>query len=1518
MEHISLTPGLQNPSSEFTTLIAAPSMAQNPQRSQLAQEEDIFGFNLELPPEVASADISIAPDGAFVETSSGAAARELKRRYDQYIGVGKELRSPYAITAFVNQHGKQMYRVGLRELSAPAASAEDAELRTKWSNITVPSSQVSHPYPPQTRRRSRMSVHSFLPSSVFKNGTMLSTNGSHTPDGSRSPPVRKLRKTRSIPNVLGVGVDVSSGSTAPGTNTSRPHAHSVSSADIFRPPSSVTDATNVPYADIFADVMAWSGAPTSRLLQGSTTSVRSLRSMDSRSSTHPNGLPPEIIIQPFGPGVAFDSPSWRPAISKLASPLGLREMQSFESGLTARADTQTQPSQYGSSRLHPSADDEASTPHYSPSNATTSRDDVQDIGLPLEETAMHSPYSTEVFDVLQTSRGLPALDRISATHEETTIKLSLKADESAAPRDDPRFVIWGEVEPDLLDEPENLSRSSITDLSSGNSVVSQKRSLKEKGQAKEKGHCDSVPPPDSPSDCPTKMLVAATIERWIAQLTSELDYDELLVFLLTYRTYISAMDLGHLLICRFHWALGEPTSLREETARRIVRVRTFTAVRHWAVSFFDADFVPNRELRLLFANWLNSLGRDPILQRHTDAMKIVRQLKKVFLECKDQYLRRIFKHPGQKLERSVPQVHAFDMTSDHSSRPPKRSVEASLDDADINLDFDVRVSRGELDMDRHISPSRLSTGPLDLATLRQPLHLAFLQYGKKGSTGTRSSAMASPILLPMPHNTLSRVFVNTIGRLGQWKRVLNSRATGRTALNCLDVSAFDVEANETGDLLLVRGGVEQYLKMVETQMSQATLMEGHPSADVCSLNGGSEAPRKNEPPTDPITPIVSEQKPTTSAEVDPASDTLDASSTRTSTFTILSGESSSDAGPGIRNVNMLSDERLDIVSIDELEFSDLSSNESLDLSVPPGLKRPNRRLPTRRDFEFVRQSMDSVSSLGFRTHESLMSGGSNSSVGGELGATIQQWQMNALVDSLSDEEEDGDVDAALRRLEGQINEEKRRAKESKVDKWVQSIQKRQAASNPSTEHGHDSSSEDDYGEITGRPGIPGDPEELDKDALSHDASSISGNSVVSMILTSIDVHDAGLTDQSEPGAQSGTTALNEEQEKVVGHATHNDIVESGVESSLPGDQPPPSNTPHPLPVMHAPTSNSFVHASSMKPHHSFILGCRTETLMQHFCMIDREIFLSIRFEELMTPLAVGTAQETNILDWAQFLRERARLKTEGHHMGSLAVVRGRFNLIANFIVSEIVLTHPNERIRIFTKFIRLAWKAYELKNFNMLVAVIAGLRSPWATKAMQQAPHRMRHHDERMLKDLTAWTSRAGHFTYIRRTIEALTEAKPIEVNSQDVSVTSVDGQSTRGRAVSESKPPSAPACIPFFGVYLSQLQPYIPLPDLVDPTAPHEPVGINPITNAFEPLAHPEVFSTLTPLPRSIQLEPLINVHKQRLVASVVRSFVASQHLASRVQYPLDKKLFQRCLKLRGLDTETIQRALALYSDSR
>ncbi|TCD60853.1 hypothetical protein EIP91_009402 [Steccherinum ochraceum] len=206
-----------------------------------------------LPPDLASAEVTVAPDGSFVETSSGAAARELKRIYDQRYGVGKEVRSPYAITAFVNQHGKQMYRLGTRELSAPAAtSADDSDIvpnRAKSQAVSSGTRDSHASAAPKAKRGSRMSVHSFLPPTMFnKTGSISITHPkptnqvTHVEEGSRSPPVRKLRKTRSIPNMNGAEGSSDPSAQAAASN-GRPHAHSVSSADAFRASAIVAELT---------------------------------------------------------------------------------------------------------------------------------------------------------------------------------------------------------------------------------------------------------------------------------------------------------------------------------------------------------------------------------------------------------------------------------------------------------------------------------------------------------------------------------------------------------------------------------------------------------------------------------------------------------------------------------------------------------------------------------------------------------------------------------------------------------------------------------------------------------------------------------------------------------------------------------------------------------------------------------------------------------------------------------------------------------------------------------------------------------------------------------------------------------------------------------------------------------------------------------------------------------------------------------------------------------------------------
>ncbi|KAH8984869.1 hypothetical protein EDB86DRAFT_2961282 [Lactarius hatsudake] len=550
--------------------------------------EDEGGMDFNLPPEIASADISIAPDGSFVETSSGQAARELKKRYDRLLKVNKELRSPYAITAFVNQHGKQMYRVGHRDQSAPAA---DAEHRTTMQLEQSPSSPEGRQG--QTRRKSygttaernssrksRMSMHALLPATIFPSGTVRSSEAAANV---RSPPLRKLRKARSNPQI-------SADPVPPQPPPARGHSQSVTAADLPRLPvySSPSGPVPVLYSqplirDGFADVMRWG----------------------MESGPFSPGPGP---FNPFGSGVLFDSPM--PARSPegyLHVPL-LREMQSFESGMTARAEpplrvaipSSLPPISSPAVGASPVADEAPSLP---PGLGPSDNQDVSSLFLVSEEqdaeffppspilsplppsptanlpdptyrltyeTMIHTRYSTEVFDVLQTYRGLPVLERLLEDSETTVIKMTL-TDDGAAPRNDPRFAIWGTVSLEPQADGSQTSRRN-----SGEFV---------------------------------HLVTTDGSER-----------ERVLFFFLTYRSYITALDLCHLLICRFHWALGRSADGGDDMVRRVVRVRTFVAIRYWLLTFFAVDFVPNRELRLMLASWLNTLRRDPILQKHTDAM----------------------------------------------------------------------------------------------------------------------------------------------------------------------------------------------------------------------------------------------------------------------------------------------------------------------------------------------------------------------------------------------------------------------------------------------------------------------------------------------------------------------------------------------------------------------------------------------------------------------------------------------------------------------------------------------------------------------------------------------------------------------------------------------------------------------------------------------------------------------------------------------------------------------------------
>ncbi|KAF7307777.1 hypothetical protein MKEN_01137800 [Mycena kentingensis (nom. inval.)] len=1488
--------------------IPTPSI-NGSQASFTFSEVDQDGAPLEpLPPEIATADISIAPDGSFVETSSGPAAQTLKKRYDTHYrmneGAGHNVPSPYTITAFVNQHGRPMFRVGKREQrTAPAASGVDIDERMS-QQLAIPSAGPS--------RRSRVSVG--LPFTK--------------PSTTTRPPTahRKLRKTRSFS-------EMATTNGPPTGRVGRGHSQSVTAADFVSAPSKDDQAR---MNDAFGDIMGWH--PSSK---ASTSS----RSQSQVGESAAGGRSGNTIPHPFGSAILFESPSRKPMLEFLPTPRLLREMQSFESGLTAKQGDSDSVrhlplfdavSLNGSDGTRPPSAlrvrDSTSAASFLTQSEVADSEPINESYGPAPETTIYSRYSTDVFDVLQTYRGLPLLEKLAPGEETAVIKLS-SADNTAAPRDDPRFVIWGDLVPDR--DPDEQSQSSNTDGSASalSSNISKKRSIKS-GKTKAEVPVLKL----SPEDGPPKILVAATIERWIAQLTSDLSYDELLNFFLTYRTYISASDLCHLLICRFHWALQQPTSAQDESVRRVVRVRTFVAIRYWLLTFFSVDFLPDRDLRLQMANWLNTLSRDPILKKHSDGLSIVRKLKKVAKDCKKVHTRTSSK-PKTSRPSSVKappeKSHVLGERFAAATRKPDE------EDSDVDLDFlpdeeallrsDSATNRGDI-ANAHLSTVHLAA---DGRTSSMPISSTLIL---ERSDHLAPDVAASPFVqssatLPVHSNALSRVLVKVSGRVGRWKRLLNQRGGGGNAIRvpavaCVDMEAIDLEIAVGSDLLTVNGGVQQYLKMIEPVSPPPPVASTSVPAKVITTTAAStrtppatdakSLPPSSEPVADESAPALppglspapeyaesvapsTSSKPSTSSITDRSSvahslapadsirpESIDTRRSFRSTSTDSFGVPVSSGAAMFPN-GAQSHWGFEVMSIDELDLSDNSSGEDGDEpALPPGLRQPVRRLPLRRDFEFV-QRPESVSSMGIQSvgHLSQMSSSSDAPING---GAIAQWQMNALVDDLSDEENTGDVEAALRALEGQIDAGRVKEKASKVNNWMRTMKERFLTGDYDDVE-RTFSDDEEEGDGTGPSTSESDSWMDDTPATASDAGNETND------ITIVDDEEVASPEAADtpviPQGPMSPPRPSDQARPAPEDAVPLEILESRMPPrAIPSPHPPPAPV---RAVSKFVTTNDAAQVPRL--HHSFISSFRARDIAGHFAMIDRELFMGVKFEEVLDEWA--SADDVDALDWAQFLRDRAKYKSDpelAFKYSALAAVRTRFNLMSNFVVSEIVLSTPHERTAVVAKFIRIAWQSYMMNSFNALVAIVAAISSPLVGQLVKWK--NVSRWEARVFNDLKQYCTHTDDFRYIR---QAIADTKQ-DVNSHASAVGSADNDARSGKRKSMSEPkPQHSACVPFIGVYLSQLYRHNRLPDLIDPTAPTEAVGIDPVTHNFDSPAHPEVFSALAPLPESIHLEPLINVHKQRMIAGVIKSMVAGQHLASRFDYTIDKRLYQKCLRLRG-----------------
>jgi GDP/GTP exchange factor required for growth at low temperature len=107
-------------------------------------------------------------------------------------------------------------------------------------------------------------------------------------------------------------------------------------------------------------------------------------------------------------------------------------------------------------------------------------------------------------------------------------------------------------------------------------------------------------------------------------------------------------------------------------------------------------------------------------------------------------------------------------------------------------------------------------------------------------------------------------------------------------------------------------------------------------------------------------------------------------------------------------------------------------------------------------------------------------------------------------------------------------------------------------------------------------------------------------------------------------------------------------------------------------------------------------------------------------------------------------------------------------------------------------------------------------------------------------------------------------------------------------------------------GIFLRDLALNAELPTFLDPTSPSHAASVSTSGCLLSPV-DPSAFSSLPPLPPSIPLAPLINVHKFRVLSSTVNRVVAFQRLAQQYEFEPVPQMYLKCLRLRCLEQEVM-----------
>lgn len=143
-------------------------------------------------------------------------------------------------------------------------------------------------------------------------------------------------------------------------------------------------------------------------------------------------------------------------------------------------------------------------------------------------------------------------------------------------------------------------------------------------------------------------------------------------------------------------------------------------------------------------------------------------------------------------------------------------------------------------------------------------------------------------------------------------------------------------------------------------------------------------------------------------------------------------------------------------------------------------------------------------------------------------------------------------------------------------------------------------------------------------------------------------------------------------------------------------------------------------------HLPFILNYDAETLAQHMTLIERDSLAEVDWKELIE--ARWNKKLEPVQSWTSYLVAKTNIGVD--------MVITRFNLVVNWVISEILLTKRlAERICVVSRFIHIAFLCREMQNFATLMQIVLALSSSHVSRLKETWQHILPQ-DKKILAEL--------------------------------------------------------------------------------------------------------------------------------------------------------------------------------------